>query len=46
MADRPRRSGTADPGSDPAWEWGLCWLCGHTTNPNEHCGTHCWTTNN
>lgn len=21
MSNRPRRPGTADPGSDPAWEW-------------------------
>lgn len=24
---RPRRGAHADPGSDPAWEWGARWAC-------------------
>lgn len=27
MAERPRRPGTADPGSDPAYEWSTRWVC-------------------
>lgn len=41
---RPRRDAHADPGSDPAHEWGWCWICNRHPPPTRRhtgCGPHC-----